>query len=58
MKRYTVRETELIGEYFEAEQDDEGVSTTRTPEEDRAETERRRAARIALQAELEGEVDG
>lgn len=55
MTRLRVRELEMINEYFDSEREDDGVVSSRSPEEDRAETERRRAERIALQAELEAE---
>jgi hypothetical protein len=61
MRRLKVREVELINEYFAAEQDEDAgsVGRTRTPEDDRAESERRREARIAIQAELDAEaIDG
>ena len=54
MKRLKVREVEMINEYFAADQaGDEAVVTARTAADDRAETERRRRARMELQAELE-----
>jgi hypothetical protein len=60
MRRLKVREVDLINEYFEAEQDADGddVVATRTQEENRAETERRKAARIELQAELDAAAEG
>jgi len=54
MKRLKVREVEMINKYFAGEQaGDEAVVTARTAEDNRAETERRRRARMQLQAELE-----
>jgi hypothetical protein len=60
MKRLKVREVELINEYFAAEQDGDAgeVVATRTLEENRAETERRREARKQLQATLDAEAAG